>query len=260
MDFLSFVQKGVEKSNKCLAAIAEVDKIFDSINSDLKKYAAGELILDRGVSTRAQIESIAEFVAGVESNYLRNDRILLSLKTSNGLFTEDVAGWKQRATGYPCIIKFDGQELSCNNATHLVTGLSELLSSVGFGNAVNNLIQKASESGAQKKSNVSDSGQSSRLSLVKPAAVATTAKRYTAKPAAKPAAAKAAAKKPVAKPAVKSAAAKAAAKKPAAKSAAKPAVPKVAVKPKSVNAPAAEPIVGKVSREHQSSETDNTSY
>ncbi|WP_263296225.1 hypothetical protein [Pseudomonas sp. A-R-19] len=242
MDFLNFVQKGVEKSNKSLAAIAEVDEIFDKVNADLKRYTAGELKLDRRISTIAHITSFTDGVAGVESDYLKHDRVFLSLKTSYGTFAEEVAGWKQRATGYPCILKFDGQELSCGSATHLLSGMSELLASVGFGNTVNRLTKWASESAEQKKLNMQKDGESTRLTLVnKPAkrpaakAAATPVARAAAKPAAraaaKPAAAKAAAKPVAAKAAAKPAAAKAAAKPVAAKAAAKPAAAKAAAKP-----------------------------
>ena len=241
MDFLNFVQKGVEKSNKSLAAIAEVDEVFAKVNADLKRYTAGELKLDRRVSTIAQIASFTDGIAGIESDYFRHDRIFLSIKTSDGTFVQEVAGWKQRATGYPCILKFDGQELSCGSATHLLNGMTEFLASVGFGNAVNKLTKQASEAGERKKQSQKKAGDSTHLTLVnKP--VARSAARVVAKPAvntmakaaAKPgakAAAKPAAKaavKPGAKAAVKPAA-KAAAK-PGAKAAAKPAA-KAAVKP-----------------------------
>lgn len=278
MDFLNFVQEGVEKSNKCLAAIAEVDDIFRNVNADLKRYAAGELKLVRSISGRAQIESIVEMVAGVESSYLKNDRILLLLKTSNGEFSVDVAGWKQRATGYPCILKFDGQELSCGTSVHLVNGISELLASVGFGNAVNNLTKQALESGVQKKSSILEAGQPTRLSLVnkpvvKPAAAKATAKPADYKAAAKPVASKTAVKPAAAKVAAKPVAAKAAAKPVAAKTAVKPAtakalaakaarkprVAKAAVKPANVDASDAEPNAGKSSREYRKNEIGDVS-
>jgi hypothetical protein len=261
MDFLNFVQKGVAKSNKCLAAIAEVDNIFKNVNADLKRYTAGELKLVRSISGRAQIGSIVDMVAGVESSYLKSDRILLLLKTSNGEFSEDVAGWKQRATGYPCILKFDGQELSCGTSAHLVNGISELLASVGFGNAVNNLTKQALESGVQKKSSILEAGQPTRLSLVNKPVVKPTAAKATAKPAdykaaakpvasttaVKPAAAKVAAKPIAAKAAAKPVAAKAAAKPVAAKKAVKPAAAKVAAKPVAAKA-AAKPLAAKAAR------------
>ncbi|MDF9775393.1 hypothetical protein [Pseudomonas baetica] len=263
MDFLNFVQKGVEKSNKSLAAIAEVDAIFDKVNADLKRYTAGELKLDRRVSTIAQVAAFTGSLSGVESDYLKHDRIFLSIKTPHGTFIEDVAGWKQRATGYPCILKFDGQELSCGSATHLLDGMTEFLASVGFGNAVNRLTKQASESGERKKQNQQKAGESTPLTLVsktiarpgakdsarpavakaaakpaaaKPAAAKAAVKPAAAKAAAKPAAAKAAVKPAAAKAAVKPAAAKAAVKPAAAKAAAKPAAAKAAVKPAAAKA------------------------
>ncbi|MFK9080216.1 hypothetical protein [Pseudomonas neuropathica] len=229
MDFLNFVQKGVEKSNKSLAAIVEVDEVFAKVNADLKRYTAGELKIDRRVSTIGQIATFTDGLAGINSDYLRYDRIMLSIKTPYGTFIEEVAGWKQRATGYPCILKFDGQELSCSNATHLLNGMSEFLASVGFGNAVNKLTKQASESGERKKHNQQKVGDSTHLTIVKKP-IARAAATVVAKPAAKAAARPAA--KAAAKPAAKAAAkpaAKAAAK-PAAKAAAKPAV-KAAAKP-----------------------------
>lgn len=219
MGFLKFVQMAVEKSNKCLAAVAEVDEIFKNVNSDLKNYPAGELRLVRSTSGKAQIESIVDKIAGAESYFFRNDRIFLSLNTESGEFSVDVAGWKQRATGYPCVLKFDGQELSCGSAAHLVNGISELLSSVGFGNAVNNLTKKASEASMQKSRKTSEASQPSRLSLVSKS----VQKSASSKASAKSTASTIATKPAVAKIAAKSGASKVA----ASKSAAKPAAPRV---------------------------------
>lgn len=207
MKFLSFVQQGVEKSNKSLAAIAEVDSIFEMINEDLKHYPGGELKLFRTLSTIGGLTTFATTLSGVESNHLNQDTLSLSLKGKSGTFIEDVAGWKQRTTGYPCLLKFDGQELSCGTSTHLVNGFSELLASIGFGNAVNRLIQRANSAAADTK-------PESPLVVVKPSA------KPAAKLAARPAV-KAAARNPSYKPAV--------ARAPAAKAPAKP----VAKKPSS---------------------------
>lgn len=157
MDFLKLVNDGVEKSNKALAAVAEVDEIYKRINAELKKYPAGELEVQRKVSAMAQISSIADGIAGgvsgasIESEYFKHDRIAVVLKVNGKSFSEDVAGWKQRVTGYPCILKFDGQELTCGSDSHLLNGMSELLSSVRFGNAINRLRKAAEQSAAAQQ-------------------------------------------------------------------------------------------------------------
>lgn len=183
MDFLKLVNEGVAKSNKALAAVREVDAIYERINTDLKNYPAGELSLQRRVSTMAQLASFAEVVTApggaAEAEYFKHDRISLILKVDGKVFSEEVAGWKQRATGYPCILKFDGQEITCSSEAHLLDGMSELLSSVGFGNAVNKLRNAAAHSGtAPKKTRetegaivqVATGSKESQLRLVKRAA------------------------------------------------------------------------------------------
>lgn len=242
MDFLKLVQQGVEKSNQSLAAIAEVDGIFNQINADLKKYPAGELKLVRAVSTIAQVAAFTNDLAGVESTHLRNDKIVLYLTTDVGKFVQDVAGWKQRATGYPCVLKFDGQELSCSNATQLISGVGELLASVGFGNAVNKLIKQSSESREKKAENqrglqtsegalankpvVAHRAGVAKLAVVKSAAPKAAVKAAATKASTKPAVAKAPAKRSAAKPVAKPAAVKAPAKPGGSKPAAKPAASK----------------------------------
>ena len=264
MDFLKLVNEGVEKSNKALAAVAEVDEIFKRINAELKKYPAGELVVQRKTSTMAQISSFAEGITGVasgaaiESEYFKHDRIAVVLKINGKLYSEDVAGWKQRVTGYPCILKFDGQELTCGSETHLLNGMSELLSSVGFGNAVNRLRNAAAQSAEaqQKKTPVKPinpgktSSPDAKLMLVdrsdkqgqdltvKPAVVRAAAKSPSApKVATKPAASKVAAKpitskKPVASKVAKKPAAPTASKRPAASR-----IPKKPAKPKAPGKP-----------------------
>ncbi len=151
MDFLKMVQAGVDKSNQSRIAIAEVDGVFDRVNEDLKNFSLGKLSLVRSMSTMGQVASFTSALAGIDSPHLIHDKITLYLHTDEGKFWEDVAGWKQRAAGYPCVIKFDGQELSCSGEKNLINGISELLASVGFGNAVNKLIKAASDAKARQE-------------------------------------------------------------------------------------------------------------
>lgn len=249
MDFLKLVNDGVKKSNKALAAVAEVDEIYKRINTELKEYPAGELAIHRKISTRAQFSSIAEGIAGVasgvaiESEYFRHDRIEVVLKVDGKSFSEDVAGWKQRVTGYPCILKFDGQELTCGSDAHLLSGMSELLSSVGFGSAVNRLIKAATQNAAahQQKNNAlaptrSDESNSpeTKLTLIKRSASQgqnVAAKTAEGRGAAKPASRR--------RTANKSAGSKVAAKPIAAKKPVAPKIPKKPVAPTASRRPVA---------------------
>ena len=154
---------------------------------------------------RSRVASITGTLAGVESEYLMHDRLVLSLKVKNSVFVEDIAGWKQRIDGYPCILKFDGQELSCSNPVHLISGMSELLASIGFGNAVNRLTKKALESADLNKRDASQDDRSATRASTSRSAAATPARalakatsRVTTSPAEGTAAAKAGPAKPVA--------------------------------------------------------------
>ncbi|EKT4539518.1 hypothetical protein QEM15_001672 [Pseudomonas putida] len=246
MNFLDLVVKGVEKSNKALAAVAEVDRIYEQINADLKKFTAGELMIVRKTSTMAQLSSFAAGVASatggaVGSEYFKHDRISIVLTVGEKTFSEDVAGWKQRVTGYPCILKFDGQELSCGNSQHLLNGMSELLSSVGFGNAINKLLEaaKKSEAARQRKDDVVDTPSNlTAVAGVKLALISgdkVSAKAKVAKAAAKPLAAKAPAKTTT-RHTVKPAASQPA-KMPAVASSKKPGASTVSRKPSASKAP-----------------------
>lgn len=147
MDFLKAVNEGLEKSGKSVEAISQVNEVFSQINNDLKQFSAGELSLERGASLIARTAAFHGTLMNIESEYLQHDKLVLKLKTDVGVFTVDVAGWKQRATGFPCILKFNGQELSCGNPEHLREGIAELFASIGFGNAVRHLMNKSSEAG-----------------------------------------------------------------------------------------------------------------
>ncbi len=145
MNFLQAVNVGLEKSKKSLEARRQVDEVFNQINCDLKGFSEGELLLERAVSFIARAASFHGVITGVESEDLEHDKLVLRLKTQAGTFTEEVAGWKQRAAGFPCILKFDGQELSCGSSKHLSEGIFELFGSIRFGNAVGRLVTKAHE-------------------------------------------------------------------------------------------------------------------
>lgn len=251
MDFLDLVNKGVEKSNKALAAVAEVDKVFSKINESLQKYPAGKLSIQRKISTLAHISSIADGIAGlsngvaVESEYFKHDRISLTLQVNSQTVTEDVAGWKQRVMGYPCILKFDGQELTCSNEKNLLNGLSELLSSVGFGNTVNKLVKTAKEYEMKKSQNtpieqnppkgkltlISDAVRDEPKSVNRPVAAKPAKKPWIGRAAQKPAAKHISSKKPATKPAASQVAKKPAAKSEASKKPTKPGISKETAKP-----------------------------
>lgn len=195
MDFLKMVQAGVEKSNQSQIAMAEVDGVFNRVNEDLKNFSVGELSLVRSMSTMGRVASFTSALAGLDSPHLIHDKLTLNLHTGDGHFWEDVAGWKQRAAGYPCVIKFDGQELSCSGEKNLVNGISELLASVGFGNAVNKLVKAASDARVKQEraqpANPADTQPKGSQNTVIVQAASTVP---DVKPAVKPRAAKAPAK------------------------------------------------------------------
>lgn len=145
MNFLQAVNVGLEKSKKSLEARRQVDEVFNQVNCDLRGFSEGELLLERAVSFIARAASLHGVITGVESEDLEHDKLVLKLKTQAGTFTEEVAGWKQRAAGFPCILKFDGQELSCGSSQHLSEGIFELFGSIRFGSAVGRLVSKAHE-------------------------------------------------------------------------------------------------------------------
>ncbi|MDR6680147.1 hypothetical protein [Pseudomonas oryzihabitans] len=141
MNFLQLVVKGVEKSKQAKAIIEEVDDVFDKINEDLKRYPGHELRLQRKVSPFGSIALFGAIVQKVESEYFDEDTLSLFVSKGGRSLQTTVANWKQHKQGYPCTIKFGGQELICRNTQQLVSALGELLQSVTFGDAVRNLVE-----------------------------------------------------------------------------------------------------------------------
>jgi hypothetical protein len=167
MDFLQAINVGLEKSKKSLEARKQVDEVFNKVNDDLKHFTEGELTLERSVSLLAKAVMVHGALTGVESADFEHDKLVLRLKSSAGNFTEDVAGWKQRTAGFPCVLKFDGQELSCGNPAYLSEGLVELFGSIRFGDALMRLMKKAEEASMRQasapKALAEDSTQSTTL-------------------------------------------------------------------------------------------------
>lgn len=237
MDFLKMVQTGVEKSNQSRIAMAEVDAVFTKVNEDLKRFSLGELRLVRSISTMGRVSMFTNAMTGIDSPHLAHDKITLYLQTEDGEFWEEVAGWKQRAAGYPCVIKFDGQELSCSGEKNLINGISELLASVGFGNAVNKLVKSASDAKAKRERAKSTNPTGKQVSEGQGAVASKNDAAPTAPPAVK-APAKPRAAKPAAKPANNGETQRTGAIKPAVKPAVKPATTKPTLKsPPSFTAP-----------------------
>lgn len=142
MDFLEKVGQGIAKANQSKEAIAQVDAVFSKLNSELALFPSGELQLVRGKTQLKVITEIVQKINRVESAFFEHDVLLLSLQTRSEKFSEVASGWRQHITGYPCTLKFGGQDLICVNEGQLISGLAELLSSIEFGNVVNLLVEK----------------------------------------------------------------------------------------------------------------------
>lgn len=142
MSFLDLVTQSVSKANSSKHILIKIDVVFEKINSDLKNFEPGELKLERASSTLSQAANLLKKLNRIESEYFQEDVLQLSLTRKNKTASEVAAGWKQHVEGFPCTLKFAGQELICSNEIQLISGISELLSSIAFGNAVNNLIAR----------------------------------------------------------------------------------------------------------------------
>ncbi|WDY55961.1 hypothetical protein [Pseudomonas sp. PSKL.D1] len=144
MNFLDLIGKGIEKSNTSKAASREVELVFKELNTQLQEFRPFPLKLYRSTSTMQNLALTLGKLHNAEHEYLPEDQLHLSAELYENTFAiETVAGWRQHIDGYPCTLKFSGQEISCFNKKELLSAISELLTSISFGNAVNNLIERS---------------------------------------------------------------------------------------------------------------------
>ncbi len=146
MNFLDLALQGVEKSNQAKAVIKEVSDVFEDVNRDLGAFPNYDLKLDRAQSIVNTVARAANFFQKNESEYFDDDILRLTVCLNDIKFSETVSFWRQHKEGYPCALRFDGQEFICQNKTQLISGIGELLSSIGFGNVLNSLIKKVERS------------------------------------------------------------------------------------------------------------------
>lgn len=142
MNFLELALQGVEKSKKAEAVLQEVNDVFHDVNSDLGNFPGYKVELTRSCSLVGNISRFNSFFQKDESDYFDEDILRLSVSLDQVKASDMVSGWRQNRQGFPCVLIFGGQEVICQDRTQLVSGLSELLSSVGFGNVLNALIKK----------------------------------------------------------------------------------------------------------------------
>ncbi|WP_153011105.1 hypothetical protein [Pseudomonas oryzihabitans] len=150
MKFVDFVSQGVEKSNRALAVINEVESVFSDINNELKDYPGFELRIDRVVSTLSAIAKLGQALQRVDSEYFEQDSLRLTLIAEGFSAVEVVGAWRQHKQGYPCTIRFSGQDYLCYNKGELIAGFQELFSSVDFGSAVIRLRARYSKHLSEK--------------------------------------------------------------------------------------------------------------
>lgn len=141
MNFLEMVQIGVAKSNKAIASASEVDRLFEEINVELMSYPHGAMKLERRASLLSEMKGISSNLQGKDSKDTLCDELIISIKVGTRTYMEKVSGWKQRIEGFPCVLVYEGQELTCSSYKELSDCLGELLSSISVGNVVNRFLK-----------------------------------------------------------------------------------------------------------------------
>lgn len=140
-NFLSFIDQGVEKAQIADQHLNTVDKLFGELNKQLAEYRGGGIKMYRASTTLARFLEISQVIAAdkPELQFLTQDRIMISATNKTAI---EVAKWRQDVKGFPCMLRFEGDEYICDNVDELRAALEALVSTVGFGRAVTKILEQ----------------------------------------------------------------------------------------------------------------------
>ncbi|WP_199637212.1 hypothetical protein JEM67_10365 [Serratia sp. PAMC26656] len=144
-DYKASLLAGIAAAKKAADNKKEVHEVINTLSSQVmeisdSKATFGIVSLNRRPKNdgAAAIIGLAHFMAlqkGEEYFAL----CVFDEKNTNGI---EIAEWLQDDAGYPCTIKYNGQQFFCSNKTELENSLAQLLKEVKTGEAILKQISK----------------------------------------------------------------------------------------------------------------------
>lgn len=142
-DFKNSFAIGLEAAAEAAAKIAEIESVFQDLNSQLSDASGGKIEIIRKARSRNPFLSAVRAKSSLAEMDLDGDgstHIFAINPLSDVRAEEDLAAWSVDSRGYPCKIVFGGQHYFCEDKAALEKVLSVLLAWPETGKAFQRLM------------------------------------------------------------------------------------------------------------------------
>lgn len=140
--FSASFQKGQEAAEKARLFRAEIDSVFEDLNSQLSEASQGKLRIQR-----KRMEHLrSSFVIALKFD--RSPDEYMAIVAFNPLAADkshrELANWEQTHSGYPCKVSWSGVDHTCHDRQSLESTLSDLLEDSLVGETLRSLMARDS--------------------------------------------------------------------------------------------------------------------
>ncbi len=142
-DFKNSFALGLEAAADAAAKMAEIESVFEDLNSQLSDASDGKIRIIRKARFRNPFAAAVRATSSLTGVTLDGDEATYIVATnplSDTRAEEDLAVWVVDSRGYPCKIIFGGQNYFCEDKAALEKVLSLLLAWPDTGKAFQRLI------------------------------------------------------------------------------------------------------------------------
>lgn len=151
MDFKKSLTNGLEAAKKARKNKEEIQGVIDEVSEAINDYSNGLISL---VVTKEQrvAQNIGSLVGGAAaafglSPWVQYKTLSLLLKKDQLQKKEKIAEWRiDESDGYPCVISYNGDDISCGTKEMLEKALGNLMANASTGERLLKLITEGEQS------------------------------------------------------------------------------------------------------------------
>lgn len=152
MDFKKSLTNGLEAAKIARKNKEEIQSVIDEVSEAIKDYSNG--LISLVVTTEQRVgHNISSFIGGAAARglnlnpWVQYKTLSLLLKKDQLQKKEKIAEWRiDESDGYPCVISYNGDDISCGTKEMLEKALGNLMANASTGERLLKLIAEGEQS------------------------------------------------------------------------------------------------------------------
>ena len=150
MDFKKSLTNGLEAAKIARKNKEEIQSVINEVSEAIKDYSNG--LISLVVTTEQRVgQNINSFIGGAAvhglSPWVQYKTLSLLLKKDQLQKKEKIAEWRiDESDGYPCVISYNGDDISCGTKEMLEKALGNLMANASTGERLLKLIAEGEQS------------------------------------------------------------------------------------------------------------------